>query len=110
MGRTSRSRRGRSRLSRVVLATVFLGGLSVLVAPPASAHASLVGADPAPGATLPQAPGALVLQFSEAIDHSRSTVTVTGPGGRDATAGPTSVVPNDGRALRRPLGLEPPGR
>jgi copper transport protein len=82
----------------------------ILSAPPASAHATLIGANPPPGATLPQAPGAIVLQFSEAIDPLRSALIVTGPGGRDATAGPIEVVANNDRALRRPLGLEPPGR
>ena len=84
--------------------------LLVLGASPASAHASLDGADPSPGTSTPQAPGAVVLRFSEAVDQSRSTVTVTGPGGLDATNGPTQPVVNDGRALRRPLGLERPGR
>src|ERR1700681_392969 len=96
VGFTSR-RRGRSRLSRAFLATVFVGVLSVLAAAPASAHASLIDAVPAPGASLPQAPGAVVLHFSEAVNRSRSTVDVTGPGGRDATSGPTGAVPNDGR-------------
>jgi copper transport protein len=110
MRRTRRVSDGRSRLARTVLVAGFALALTLAVAAPASAHAALVGAAPAPGSSVPQAPGAVVLHFSEAVDHSRSTLAVTGPGGRDASAGPTQAVPNDGRALRRPLGLERPGR
>jgi copper transport protein len=87
----------------------FTLAIVIVGASPASAHASLTGADPPPGASLPQAPGSVVLHFSEAVDHLRSTITVTGPGGSEATSGPTEAVPNDGLALRRPLGLERPG-
>ena len=110
MARPTGALRRRPVWARAVLAACFVVAMSILGAAPASAHANLIGADPAPGATLPQAPGAVVLHFSEAVDHSRSTIAVTGPGGRDATVGPTEAVPNDGRALRRPLGLAHPGR
>jgi copper transport protein len=91
------------------LAALAALALVVLGASAASAHANLIGADPAPGASLPQAPGAVVLRFSEAVDHLRSTINVTGPGGREATSGPTQAVATDSQTLRRPLGLEPPG-
>jgi copper transport protein len=110
MRSTWRAPGGRSAWVRALLVAALVLAISVQRASPASAHANLVGAEPAPGASLPQAPGAVVLHFSETVDHSRSTLTVTGPGGRDATAGPTQAVPNDRRALRRPLGVERPGR
>ena len=110
MGRSSGAPQQRSGWARTILAACFMVGMSILGASPASAHANLIGANPAPGATLPQAPGAVVLHFSEAVDHTRSTITVTGEGGRDATVGPTQAVANDGRTLRRPLGLAHPGR
>jgi len=110
MCRTSRARGGRSPWARACLAAGFVMAISVLEALPASAHANLVRADPAPGASLPQAPGAVVLHFSEAVDHVRSAVSVTGAGGRDATVGPIQAVSNDARALRRRLGLARPGR
>jgi copper transport protein len=75
---------------------------------PASAHAELVSASPAPGASLPQAP-AVVLRFGEALDPALSTISVTGPGG-DATRGPAAVLPGNARVLRRPLALLRPGR
>src|SRR5260370_41742726 len=110
MRRFSCARRDRSGWRRARLRVGFGMAVSGRGAAAASAHATLVGADPAPGASLPQAPGAVVLHFSEAVDRARSTVTVTGPGGRDATVGPSEGVPSDGRAVRRPLGLERPGR
>ena len=106
----TRERPRRPPWTRPVLAAGLVLAASILGAPTASAHATLVAAAPAPGALLPQAPGAIVLHFSETVDHLRSTITVAGPGGRDATVGPTQPVPDDARALRRPLGLARPGR
>ena len=82
----------------------------LLSASPASAHAALVAASPGPGASLPQAPGAVALRFSEAVDVRTSAIAVTGAGETDATAGPSRGVPGDARSLRRPLGLLQPGR
>jgi copper transport protein len=110
MHRTTRAPGRRTLWARGLVTAGCALAILVVAASPASAHAALIGADPAPGTSLPQAPGAVVLHFSEAVDHVRSSITVTGPGGRDATSGPAEAVPNDGRALRRPLGLERPGR
>src|SRR6476469_2685988 len=77
---------------------------------PASAHAALISASPGPGATLPQAPGAVVLRFSEAIDLRTSAIAVTDAGETDATNGPSRGVAGDARSLRRPLRLLQPGR
>ncbi len=85
-------------------------GIMLVVAAPANAHAALVSASPAPGASLPQAPGAVVLRFSEAVELRTSTVAVTGPGATQATNGPTVAVAGDERSIRRPLGLLQPGR
>jgi copper transport protein len=93
-----------------MLAAGFVLALLVLGAAPAFAHASLIRAAPAPGANVPQPPGAVVLYFSEPIDQRASTVMVTGPDGRDATSGPAQELPTDRLALRRPLALGRPGR
>src|SRR5258708_17871239 len=100
MRRTSSAPSVRLRWTRALLAAGFALALAILGAAPASAHATLVAADPIPGTSLPQAPGAVVLHFIVAIDHLRRNVTVTGPRRSDATAGPAEAVPNDGRALR----------
>src|SRR5258708_30578105 len=104
MGRPAAAPHRRSVWARTIAAAGFVLALSTLAASPASAQATLIAANPAPGATLPEAPGAVVLHFSEAVDHARSTITATGPGGRDATVGRTQPLPTDGRTRRRPLG------
>ena len=94
------------------MAALLLGVITVTVvaAAPASAHAALVSASPGPGASLPQAPGAVALRFSEAVDPTTSTIAVTGAGEIDATHGLTAPVPGDARSIRRPLSLLQPGR
>ena len=63
----------------------------VISAAPASAHASLVRATPADGATLASAPRQVVLQFDDPISTSFATLVVTGPDGHDVTTGRPSV-------------------
>ena len=94
------------------VAAFLLAVFSVMVvaAAPSGAHAALVSASPSPGATLPQAPGAVVLRFSEAVDRTTSTIAVTGAGERDATHGLTASVRGDARSIRRRLRLLRPGR
>jgi copper transport protein len=103
--RTARAWRLTRRAAVVIGATIVL---VVLWVAPASAHAELVSASPAPGASVTQAP-AVVVRFSEALNPSLSTITVTGTAG-DATSGPTAVLPGNGRVMRRPLALLRPGR
>ena len=66
-------------------------GAVVISAAPASAHASLVRATPADGATLTSAPSQVVLQFDDPISTSFATLVVTGPDGHDVTTGKPSV-------------------
>ena len=106
-------RRAETWLRRAVkVVALVLGAIGVMlvVAAPANAHAALVSASPAPGASLPQAPGAVVLRFSEAIDLRTSTIAVTDASEIDATSGPTAAVSGDARSIQRPLGLLQPGR
>src|SRR5260370_2628794 len=103
--RTGRTWRLMRRAGAVMGVTLVL---VVLWVAPASAHADLVSASPAPGASLSQAP-AVVLRFSEILNPSLSTITVTGPAG-DATSGPTPVLPGNARVMQRPLALLRPGR
>lgn len=64
--------RGPARTSRAVgafLAAAFLAAAVVVgLAPPAAAHAVLLGTDPAEGTVLPEAPEEVVLSFSEPVD------------------------------------------
>lgn len=93
-------------------AVAFVAMLTLVrfAAAPASAHAALISASPVPGASLPQAPGAVVLRFSEAIDLRTSAIAVTDAGETDATNGPSRGVAGDARSIQRPLRLLQPGR
>src|SRR5438309_1336746 len=60
-------------------ALVLVLVVAALVAAPqsAQAHSELLSSQPAPGQRLGTAPGAVVLEFSEALDPKLSYVTVT---------------------------------
>ncbi len=91
---------------------VCAAGLSLALAPasPASAHAELVTATPAPGAGLPQAPGAVVLRFTEPLNMRLSEIRVLDSEGIDVGEGPSLAVPGEREAMRRELGLLSPDR
>lgn len=72
-----------------VLATIGLAG-------PASAHAALIGSDPADGATLSTAPTVVTLTFDDSLEDFEPFVTVTGPDGNEYQSGPVTV---DGATL-----------
>lgn len=58
------------------------GGAAALTPAPALAHASLVGADPRPGAIVAAPPAAITLQFSQAVSAAGPGMTVLSPAGR----------------------------
>jgi copper transport protein len=58
----------------------------------ALAHASLVGADPAPGAVLATPPAAITLRFSEAVTAAGPGISVIAPSGRPVGTGPVRVA------------------
>ena len=81
----------------LVLAVTLLATLGL--AGPASAHASLIGSDPADGAVLQTAPTTVTLTFDDNLANFEPVVTVTGP---DGTAYQTGTATVDGarRAAR----------
>lgn len=96
---------GRRILLGALLALTASWALVVAIAAPAAAHADLFEASPAPGHGVPQAPGAVVLRFSEPLDRDVSRIRVTDEEGEDVTAGPTRAVEGDRRAMQRSLSL-----
>jgi hypothetical protein len=56
-------------------------------------HSELEQADPAPGATISEAPTLIIADFTEAIDPARSTMELRGPDGAVVAAG--GVAPGD---------------
>lgn len=87
----------------VVLAVLLVGSV------PAWAHASFVSATPRPGSGLPQAPGDVVLRFTEPLILDASSVTIRDDPGEEVVDGPTRAVEGDPRAMRRSIGLLSPG-
>ncbi|MFI8182037.1 copper resistance CopC/CopD family protein [Actinacidiphila glaucinigra] len=72
------------RLLAVPLAVL---GLLLGTAAPASAHAALVGSDPAQGSVVKTAPAQVRLTFSEGVLLSRDAIRVLGPDGERAETG-----------------------
>lgn len=88
-------------------------GLAIAVAgfdaTPAYAHAEVVAATPEAGSGLAQAPGAVVLKFTEPLNQELSSIAVLDRSGRDVGERATRPVPGDERAMRRALGFLRPG-
>lgn len=74
------------------LATVLL---TLVGAPPASAHNALRGSDPADGSTVPAAPDRVTLTFDQPAIELGSEVVVTAPDGTVVSEGPVQVAEND---------------
>lgn len=71
----------RRRALVVLLAAALTPVLGVAVAQPASAHDRLLSSDPADGATVDEAPGAITLVFSADVLAAGAQVAVTTPDG-----------------------------
>jgi methionine-rich copper-binding protein CopC len=69
----------------------------------AQAHARLLHATPAIGATV-HSPAGLTLAFSETIVPASSTVALTGPGGRAIPTGHIALDPKDPRMVTVSVG------
>lgn len=76
-----------ARPTRAALLVVLTLLLTVGLAGPAAAHASLVGSDPADGATLAAAPARITLTFDDALEAFEPVVTLTGPDGNQYQSG-----------------------
>jgi hypothetical protein len=86
----------------LVLAVTLLATLGL--AAPASAHATLIGSDPANGAVVQTAPTVVTLTFDDALANFEPVVTVTGP---DGTAYQTGAPTVDGAQLRSAVAALP---
>ena len=101
MHRDGRDRRISQILLGIAVVALIVGG----AAEPVFAHAGLLLASPAPGAGLPQAPGEVVLRFSEPLDIALSRISIIGPDGADGGQGQTLGVTGDPNAMQRRLGV-----
>ena len=81
---TARTVRVLAVLALTLLATLGLAGT-------ASAHATLIGSDPADGADVQTAPTDVTLTFDDSLENFEPVVTVTGPDGNQYQTGTTTI-------------------
>ncbi|MGH8905244.1 MAG: copper resistance CopC/CopD family protein [Egibacteraceae bacterium] len=94
--------RGHPGRRHVPAVAAAVGCLLVALGAPASAHAGLVGSQPAPGVTVEAAPADVTLVFGERIEPDFAQVRVLGPDGEAVDAGEPVV---EGTRVRLPLDL-----
>ena len=87
----------------VLTAAVALGS------PAARAHAFLDHASPSVGSTVPAAPAAVTLWFTQQLEPAFTTAQVSDKSGNNVGSGNAQVDPNDPTELRVPLKPLPPG-
>ena len=84
--------RARRRAATLLAALVTLLVASVGLASSASAHAQLVGSNPADGTTLQTAPRQLRIDLTQSVFPDKTTVRVTDSSGRQVALGAPSVL------------------
>jgi copper resistance protein C len=94
---------------RIIVAAAVLAGALTLGAPSVQAHAFLDHASPAVGSTVPTAPDAVTMWFTQQLEPAFTTATVTDSSGNTVDAGPAQVDPKDPTELRVALKKLSPG-
>jgi copper resistance protein C len=94
---------------RLIVAAAVLAGAVTLGAPTVQAHAFLDHASPAVGSTVPTAPEAVTMWFTQELEPAFTTATVTDATGNTVDAGPAQVDPKDPSQLRVALKKLSPG-
>jgi copper resistance protein C len=89
--------------SMTVLTLALMLGAGTTVA---HAHAMLASAQPRVGSSVPSAPRQVTLSFTQRLEPSFSSITVTGPSGQQVSAGRASV---SGTTMSVPLRAAGPG-
>jgi methionine-rich copper-binding protein CopC len=92
-----------------IAAAAVLAGAVIIAAAAARAHAFLDHANPAVGSSLPTAPAAVTMWFTQQLEPAFTTATVSDKSGNRVDAGPAQVDVNDPTELRVPLKPLPPG-
>jgi copper resistance protein C len=93
---------------RIIAAAVVAGAVTLAVQA-ASAHAFLDHASPAVGSSLPTAPAAVTMWFTQQLEPAFTTATVSDKSGNRVDTGPAKVDANDRTELRVPLKPLGPG-
>src|SRR5215217_8926976 len=88
------------RLARVPGVALIAASALLLPAAPALGHAAFVGSEPEPGVRLEQAPGRIVLTFTEPLNRRLSRATLASADGRPVKV--EAQAASDRRLLVRP--------
>ncbi|MFL4905487.1 copper resistance CopC/CopD family protein [Streptomyces sp. MMS24-I2-30] len=94
-----------SRLRILVLLLLAVSGALLAGASPASAHAALLGSDPAQGVVVDKAPDKVSLTFSEQVAMNNGSVRVLDPKGKRVDSGEPAHVSDATYAVRLVSGL-----
>ena len=94
---------------RLMVMAAVLAGAVTLGAPTVEAHAFLDHATPAVGSTVPAAPEAVTMWFTQELEPAFTTATVTDASGNTVDAGPAQVDSKDRTELRVALKKLSPG-
>jgi methionine-rich copper-binding protein CopC len=94
---------------RMIVAAAVLAVAVTLRAPTVHAHAFLDHASPAVGSSLPSAPSAVTMWFTQQLEPAFTSATVTDQAGNPVDTGPAQVDAKDPTELRVPLKKLPPG-
>ncbi len=97
-------------MHRLTITLAAAAAFALGAAPSAFAHAHLVSATPAPGATVKAAPSTLQLTFDDEVEPQFTTVTVTGPKGERVAAGKVQADPQNGKRVSFAVPQLAPGR
>jgi copper transport protein len=83
----------------IIIASLFLSYMLISTIPHAYAHAYVIGSDPFPSQSLPNAPSSVVVHLSEPVDIRYSSVKVLGPGGNQIDKKDSHYVNGDHTTL-----------
>jgi copper resistance protein C len=96
-------------IHRMIRAAAVLAAVLPLGTSTVFAHAFLDHASPAVGSSVPSAPAAVTMWFTQQLEPAFTTATVTDKSGKNVDSGAAEVNPKDPMELRVPLNPLPPG-
>ncbi len=92
-----------------ILVALVAGTVGIGAAPPARAHAFLDHASPAVGSSVPTAPPAVTLWFTQDLEPAFSDATVTNEAGQRVDLGKAQIPPGSPDELQIGMKPLPPG-
>jgi copper resistance protein C len=94
---------------RIIVSAAILAAALNFASRNADAHAFLDHASPAVGSSVPSAPAAVMMWFTQQLEPAFTTATVTDASGNTVDSGAAQVDSKDPTELRVPLKPLPPG-